>query len=133
MFLFDLPQLTVPAATPEGLAVRQQNERYAALLKDDNRSLEDDGTQMKQIVMTDHDTYMEKIVKKSRGTFVNNWVMYDDLMNLNKETKTISVCQFLEYFADLFEAEKITTFVEIRFTDETKIYHISNSIPKNFL
>lgn len=79
-----MPQLTADLNTPEGQAVKEENERYDYITVGDgsNRKLADAETQTTRTHTKSRSSYQERQKCANRGTFVNNWVMYDTYNSL---------------------------------------------------
>ncbi|XP_012286161.1 WD repeat-containing protein 78 [Orussus abietinus] len=78
-FIFEMPQLTKIADTPEGQAVKEENERYEYITVGggSNRKLATVETQTQIVHTKTRSTYLSRSRRKNQGTFVNAWVMYD--------------------------------------------------------
>ncbi|XP_044585361.1 dynein axonemal intermediate chain 4-like [Cotesia glomerata] len=84
-FLFDMPQLTADLDTPEGQAVKEANERYEYITKGEgsNRRVAEAETQTTRIYTKSRSTYLGRKKRTNKGTFVNNWVLYDAYNSAN--------------------------------------------------
>ncbi|CAD1477903.1 unnamed protein product [Heterotrigona itama] len=78
-FIFEMQPRTADLLTPEGIAVKQENENYEykTIGPGSTRKLVDAETQTIQLLMRSRGTYFEKKSRRNRGMFVNNWEMYD--------------------------------------------------------
>lgn len=78
-----MPQLTADLNTSEGQVVKEENERYEYITvgAGSNRKLADAETQTTKIYKKSRSTYKEGPKRVNKGTFVNNWVMYDTYNN----------------------------------------------------
>lgn len=103
-FILEMPQLTADLDTPEGQAVKEANERYEYITKGEgrNRRLAEAETQTTRIYTKSRSTYLGRKKRMNRGTFVNNWVMYDtyssagtvdteDGKNSGKKTQVLNI------------------------------------------
>ncbi|XP_011140510.1 WD repeat-containing protein 78 [Harpegnathos saltator] len=78
-FIFELPQLTGDLLTPEGQAIKQENEQYEYVTVGlgSNRKLMDAETQTIRVLTKSRGTYLGARPRKNQGIFVNNWVIHD--------------------------------------------------------
>ncbi|XP_015596572.1 WD repeat-containing protein 78 [Cephus cinctus] len=79
VFIFEMPQLTEDLRTPEGQAVKSDNERYEYITvgAGSNRKLATAETQTPCVHMKTRSSYLGRHQRRNQGTFVNNWVLYD--------------------------------------------------------
>ncbi|KAJ8679971.1 hypothetical protein QAD02_015758 [Eretmocerus hayati] len=84
LFLFELPQLTAAADTEEGRLVMEENERYTAMMGGAGRKSVDAEAQTPQLYTKTRSTLVERHECNNAATFVNNWVMYDDLNQMSQ-------------------------------------------------
>ncbi|XP_043273117.1 dynein axonemal intermediate chain 4-like isoform X2 [Venturia canescens] len=113
-FLFEMPQLTADLQTPEGLMVQEANERYEYVTVGggSNRKLIDAETQTPRTHTKPRSTYIGPDKRHNRGTFVNNWVMYDTYENpestvIEKELKTRSINSVAQIIAAQIHHKKL--------------------------
>ncbi|XP_033300963.1 WD repeat-containing protein 78 [Bombus bifarius] len=78
-FIFDIQPRTADLLTPDGIAVKEQNENYEykTIGPGSNRKLIDTETQTMQVLTKSRGTHLSRRRRKNQGMFVNNWVMYD--------------------------------------------------------
>ncbi|XP_014206110.1 WD repeat-containing protein 78-like, partial [Copidosoma floridanum] len=76
-FLFEMPQLTEDATTEAGQAVVEENEQYSRIRAGAGRKTVASETQTPQLYTKTRGTLVERLERKNRATFVNNWVMHD--------------------------------------------------------
>ncbi|XP_066596829.1 dynein axonemal intermediate chain 4-like isoform X1 [Prorops nasuta] len=79
MILFELPQLIADLHTPEGIMIKEENERYDYITIGPGslRKLVDSETQTIQPLTKTRGTYLPQKIRKNQGTLVNNWIIYD--------------------------------------------------------
>ncbi|XP_012136931.2 dynein axonemal intermediate chain 4 [Megachile rotundata] len=78
-FLFEMQPRTGDLRSPEGMAIKVENENYEykTVGPGSNRKVVDSETQTIQVLTQSRGTYLDRKKRKNRGVFVNNWVMHD--------------------------------------------------------
>ncbi|KYN42623.1 WD repeat-containing protein 78 [Trachymyrmex septentrionalis] len=78
-FLFEMPQLTEDLRTPEGQAIKQENENYEYVTvgPGSDRKLLNVETQTIHLLTKSRGTYCGLRSRRNEGMFVNNWVIHD--------------------------------------------------------
>ncbi|KYQ50889.1 WD repeat-containing protein 78 [Trachymyrmex zeteki] len=78
-FIFEMPQMNVDLQTPEGQAVKQENENYEYVTvgPGSDRKLLNVETQTIRVLTKSRGTYCGLRSRRNQGMFVNNWVIHD--------------------------------------------------------
>ncbi|XP_076549542.1 dynein axonemal intermediate chain 4 [Osmia lignaria lignaria] len=78
-FLFEMQPRTGDLHTPEGMAIKEENENYEykTVGPGSNRKLVDSETQTIQVLTQSRGTYLTLQKRRNQGMFVNNWVIHD--------------------------------------------------------
>lgn len=89
-FVFEMPQMTEDAETPQGQGVRSENENYEYATVGAGssvRKLIDAETQTIRLSTKSRGTFLGTEPRRNKGTLVNNWVMYDARAGTVPETE----------------------------------------------
>ncbi|XP_076382530.1 dynein axonemal intermediate chain 4 [Megalopta genalis] len=110
-FIFEMLPYTGDLRTPEGLAIRNENEmyEYKTTGPGSNRKLVNSETQTLQVLTKSRGTYLRCNTRKNQAAFVNNWVMHDvyaapDLMT---ERNNLLIVRTKESMERLWEEEEL--------------------------
>ncbi|KYM97953.1 PREDICTED: WD repeat-containing protein 78 [Cyphomyrmex costatus] len=78
-FIFEMPQMTEDLRTPEGQAIKQENENYEYVTvgPGSDRKLLNVETQTIRALTKSRGTYCGLRSRRNQGMFVNNWVIHD--------------------------------------------------------
>ncbi|XP_076653573.1 dynein axonemal intermediate chain 4 [Halictus rubicundus] len=78
-FIFEMLPYTGDLRTPEGVAIKDENEmyEYKTTGPGSNRKLVDAETQTIDVLTKSRGTYLHSTTRRNQAAFVNNWVMYD--------------------------------------------------------
>ncbi|XP_018366889.1 PREDICTED: WD repeat-containing protein 78 [Trachymyrmex cornetzi] len=78
-FIFEMPQMTEDLRTPEGQAIKQENENYEYVTvgPGSDRKLLNVETQTIRVLTKSRGTYCGLRSRRNQGMFVNNWVIHD--------------------------------------------------------
>ncbi|XP_011061701.1 PREDICTED: WD repeat-containing protein 78-like [Acromyrmex echinatior] len=77
-FIFEMPQMTEDLRTPEGQALKQENENYEYITgPGSDRKLLNVETQTIYVLTKSRGTYCGLRSRRNQGMFVNNWMMHD--------------------------------------------------------
>ena len=119
-FIFEMQPRTADLNTPEGIAVKQENENYEykTIGPGSTRKLVDAETQTIQVLMRSRGTYIKRKLRRNRGMFVNNWEMYDTYQapELMIERNDLLVVHRKESIQEMLDAMVRTIFKNLIFT-----------------
>ncbi|CAL7947636.1 unnamed protein product [Xylocopa violacea] len=108
-FIFEMQPRTGDLRTPEGVAVKEQNERYEykTIGPGSNRKLLEAETQTMQVLTRTRGTYLGRTKRKNTGVLVNNWVMHDTYAapELMTEKNGLLIVRRKESIEEMLQAE----------------------------
>ncbi|XP_031844581.2 dynein axonemal intermediate chain 4 [Nomia melanderi] len=110
-FIFEMLPYTGDLRTPEGMAIKEENEmyEYKTTGPGSNRKLVDSETQTIQVLTKSRGTYIRRSKRRNQGTFVNNWVMHDVYAapELMTEKNNLLIVHTRESMEKIWEEEEL--------------------------
>ncbi|KZC11883.1 PREDICTED: WD repeat-containing protein 78-like [Dufourea novaeangliae] len=110
-FIFEMLPYTGDLRTPDGTAIKLENEMYdfKTIGAGSNRKLVDSETQTIQVLTKTRGTYLGRSKRRNQGIFVNNWIMHDTYAapELLTEENGILVAHTRTSMTELWQAEEL--------------------------
>ncbi|XP_043253971.1 dynein axonemal intermediate chain 4 [Colletes gigas] len=110
-FIFEMQPRTGDLRTPEGTAIKEENENYEykTVGPGSNRKLVDAETQCIQVLTKSRGTYLGRRMRRNRGMLMNNWVFHDTFAapEMMTERGGLLIVHTKESMEQMWQAEEV--------------------------
>ncbi|XP_054008148.1 dynein axonemal intermediate chain 4-like [Hylaeus anthracinus] len=110
-FIFEMQPRTGDLRTPEGMAIKEENENYEYKTTGpgSNRKLVDSQTQTIRVLTKSRGTYLGRRKRVNKGMLVNNWVIHDTFAEpeLMIERDGLLIVHTKESMEQMWRAEEV--------------------------